>query len=248
MAKRAFVIVLAVQKGGPGKSALTRHLAIEWMRRGFRVHVLDADKQGSTYGWFLTGQSRNQILPMVHPVGDEVEEVIGTMRDSADIILVDTHGRLDARVARALQGCDLALMPFEPDTDNSRALPATFTVLKAVQQVRPHVQGLLVVTKKKRNSRLMRDICAAVRKSSPVPVADTELHVYEGYSVAGAIGTGITTHEAKSIGAGELRALADEIERRFSDVFPTLPEVPATIIDSEDERSALDVLQGVSHG
>ena len=45
------IIALVNQKGGPGKTTITMHLAGTLARRGFKVLVVDADPQGTATRW-----------------------------------------------------------------------------------------------------------------------------------------------------------------------------------------------------
>ena len=48
------VLTIAQQKGGSGKTTLAINLAVEALKRGLTVAVVDTDPQGSLGRWFMT--------------------------------------------------------------------------------------------------------------------------------------------------------------------------------------------------
>lgn len=107
ISSKAHIIVVGNEKGGTGKSTLSMHMAIKLMQEQFKVAVIDLDgRQGSLSKYI--GNRRNYsaqhgiLLPtpthyVFEPVAKEqnrkeIEELIQTLSQQFDAIIIDTPG------------------------------------------------------------------------------------------------------------------------------------------------------------
>jgi chromosome partitioning protein len=132
------VIAVVGRKGGIGKTTLSVHLAGELAARGRRIHLVDADPQGSAAQWAAPGNLR---LPVKHlPVTVEnLKPWVGQVRKlAAEILILDCPPHLDAALGAALGLADLALLPCGPSGLDMMAMGE---VLAVVRQARAHRAG-----------------------------------------------------------------------------------------------------------
>lgn len=85
------LIVVAGQKGGPGKSTTTINLAACFAAAGANVLVVDIDPQGSAVGW---AESAGEALPFDFAASDDPQLLSSLKNLDYDYILVDTPGSL----------------------------------------------------------------------------------------------------------------------------------------------------------
>ena len=85
------LIVVAGQKGGPGKSTTTINLAACFAAEGERVLVVDIDPQGSAVGW---AETAGDALPFDFAASDDPGLLSSLKKVDYDYVLVDTPGSL----------------------------------------------------------------------------------------------------------------------------------------------------------
>jgi chromosome partitioning protein len=198
------VITVAQQKGGAGKTTLAVNLAVEFLRRGMKVAVLDTDPQGSLGRWFLARRERLGEAGMelstasAWGVGYECEK----LKKLVDVVIVDTPPKVDADLRPALREADLVLVPV---AESMVDLWATDGVLDLVD--REGRRGLIVLNRIKAGSRLGAEVAAAA--GLVASVADARLGSRVAF--ARSLGEGASVVEERGPGAAEVAALADEV-------------------------------------
>lgn len=105
------IISLISQKGGVGKSALSRLIAVEYAKAGWSVKIGDLDTgQGSTANW-KARRDQNSIDPEI-PV-EKYATVDRAIKDADnyDLMVLDGPAFADRRGLHMAQSSDLIVMP-----------------------------------------------------------------------------------------------------------------------------------------
>jgi chromosome partitioning protein len=205
------ILTLAGQKGGTGKSTLAINLAVEWMRRGKRVLLVDADPQGTTLTWSNVAAEAGVKAPTVIAMGDNLRQALPELAAAADVTLIDTAGRQSKRLAGALMLADMALLPCRPYPSDVWALAESVETVRTVQELRSELLAAIVINGKESRTALGRGARDAV-SSAGLPVLSADICQRVAFAEACAMGKGVTTYAPKTPAAAELRALCDEIE------------------------------------
>lgn len=208
---KPLIIALGNGKGGVGKSTTAINLAVEWMRRGRRVLLVDADPQGTCLTWSNVALEAGIPAPTVVAVGDNVRQAVPELAANAEVILIDTAGRVGKRLAGALMIADLAVVPCKPFPADIWALAETVESIQAVQELRPELQAHILINGADTRTALSRDARDNI-SAAGLPVLQTKLLQRVAFAEACAAGKGITSYQPKSPAASEICALADEIE------------------------------------
>ena len=115
-------IVFANEKGGSGKSTTAIHVAVALAATGRRVAAIDLDTRQRTFGRYLDNRAalmkRDGLdLPMpAHETFDAAKGVplaerIGALSEANDVLVIDTPGRDDDDVRRAISSADTLVTP-----------------------------------------------------------------------------------------------------------------------------------------
>lgn len=105
------IISLISQKGGVGKSALSRLIAVEYANSGWQVKIGDLDKlQGSTTAW-KTRRDQHSIEPEI--AVEKYATVERAIRDSTqyDLMVLDGPAFAEAGGKTMAEASDLVIMP-----------------------------------------------------------------------------------------------------------------------------------------
>lgn len=128
------VIAVASEKGGQGKTALVRLLAVHYAMKGRKVAVIDADVQGSMVQWDLRRQRSEYslVIPVAELGGRPVKTAIADARKKfgADMIIIDTPPHTGTLLTMIAAEVDAAVIPITPLPDDLVTLRRTIDKLK----------------------------------------------------------------------------------------------------------------------
>lgn len=202
----AKVITIAQQKGGAGKTTMAAHLAVAWAQSGKRkVAVVDIDPQGSLTQWYNVRASvlgdDNTSLTFAAISGWRVRSEIDRLKNTHDIIVVDSPPHTDAEARTAIRTADLVVIPLQPSPMDVWATSATIQICK-----QERVPVKMVLNRVHPQAKLTQAISgemvglAGSRFGNRVIFAGSLMH-----------GLGVTEADGNSAAANEVRALAKEI-------------------------------------
>jgi chromosome partitioning protein len=207
------MIIAAVSvKGGAGKSTLATNLACEYLRRGRRVLLVDADPQGTSRVWSEVAIENNHAPPSVVAMGRDMHRPgqLDQIAASYDVTIIDCPGRDGAVVRAALMVADLVLIPCGASPADAWALQQSLEVVEEARTLRPHMVARVVITRRRataigKNAR--GDLAA-----SGVPLMPVELAERVAYQQAMGEGRGVTSMNAQPDAAREIRDLTNAID------------------------------------
>ena len=122
-------ILIAAQKGGAGKTTLTRNLAVAAAEDGRHVLCLDLDPQGSLRGWWESREADSPSMLDRDPLPAEIRAAIGAARERFDLCIIDTPPAASEWLAEAIDAADLVLIPVRPSPDDLRAVGTTLAAV-----------------------------------------------------------------------------------------------------------------------
>lgn len=198
------VITVAQQKGGAGKTTLAVNLAVCMLRQGLSVALLDSDPQGSLGRWFMTRLDRlgepdvTFSTASAWGVGYECRK----LRDTHDVVIVDTPPKVDSDLRPALREADLVLVPVAASHVD---LWATDGVLDLV--ARESGRALIVLNRMSSGTRLAEEVAQAAQGVAQVAQSRLAARV----AFAETLGQGLGAAEGRGAAAAEARALTAEV-------------------------------------
>lgn len=126
--KNPFMICIANQKGGAGKTTLTMLLAAFWHENGKKVRILDTDPQKSATKWEQRSLEDVPAFPVqVIPMSglDERQFANSAKKEieGTDYVLIDTPPNLESKeLYAALYVADIVVVPMSADSVHFDAL------------------------------------------------------------------------------------------------------------------------------
>ena len=204
----AFVVAVAQQKGGSGKSTVAVNLAAVLAAGGRRVALLDTDPQGSVARWHEERQRRGDGLAPLsfdRPSGWRVPAALDRLRRNHDVVVLDTppHAGTDSKVA--IRAADLVLMPVQPSPADLWASEGTRRL--AAEEKRP----LRALLNRVPAQGKMRGRVAAALEEMEVPLLRQWLGNRAHFATAFLDGLAVTEAAPRSTAAAEARALAEAV-------------------------------------
>lgn len=202
------IITVAQQKGGSGKTTVAVTLATAFLAAGKSVALIDTDPQGSLGKWFMMrieNFGENEKLRFSTASAWGISYELRSLRETVDIIIVDTPPKADNDLRPALREADLILVP----------LSASHVDVWATQDVldlaaRANKSASIVLNKTRSGTRLGAEVANAVLEFDADVIKAT---LGNRVAFAEALGRGLGVVEVKRNGAASLeaRALADEV-------------------------------------
>jgi len=196
------ILAIIGQKGGSGKSTLARAIAVEAVRNGQRVALLDADPQGTVVKWRARREAEAPTVVAVD--GAAIEPTLKQLRAAgADLVVIDTPPHLRATVGIVSRVADAIIVPTRPTPEDLESLGETLGLVRGGP--REPRTGLVFNAVPPRSAQLVLAKAAVAAFGLPVsPVAITER---VGHPYASAEGLTAPEREPGSPAAGEIQLL-----------------------------------------
>jgi len=195
-----YVIVLASQKGGAGKTTLAAHLAVAAEAAGDGPAVLiDTDPQGSLSAWWNVRKAQSPVLAP-SSIAELPEKLMLLAGAGYEVAVIDTPPAITEAIGAVLVSADLVLIPTRPSPHDLRAVGSTVSLVQAARK--PFV---FAVTQAKPNARLTVQAVAALSEHGSVAPAI----IHDRVDYAGSMIDGRTVQEidAKGRSAAEMAEL-----------------------------------------
>ena len=208
------IIALLNQKGGVGKTTLALHLAGYWARQAKRVILVDADPQGSALDW--SDQRAKEGLPRLFGViglaRDTLHQEAPELARDARHLIIDGPPRIAGLMRSALLAADIVLIPAQPSPFDGWASGEMLKLIAEARIFRPQLIARFVLNRCGARTLIARDTAEFLADHDPPALGAT---VGQRVSFADAARSGrlVSELDCGGLAAGEIAALASEIER-----------------------------------
>jgi chromosome partitioning protein len=196
-------IAIAMQKGGVGKSTLTRSLAVAGAASGLNVLTLDMDSQQSITQW---ADRRSAELPLVRFVTEiDLPKVLKQAEEAGcDLVIIDTPPARSTEAPAAVEYADLVLIPCSPDIEAYEQLPRTARLARTTGKP---AAGVLTLAQP--NSRSEVEIAREIFAKLKLPMVPAILHRLKVHRDASREGLSAQEMEPDSKAAQEIQEIWD---------------------------------------
>ena len=127
------VVSVLARKGGTGKSTAVRCFAVEALKAGRRVVVIDADPQPTCHRWGQRRAASGIAVPLVvvPSPGGLTAQVEGFRAQGVDLVLVDTPPTATPAVNAALDASTAAIIVTRPNPEDLESVQESLRVASA---------------------------------------------------------------------------------------------------------------------
>lgn len=198
-------VAVTINKGGVGKTTLTKSLATAATAAGLNVLILDMDTQENAASWGKRRNARHDTpLPLTRFTTERglPEELQRAENAGCDLVFIDTPPGRNSEAPAAVESSDFVLIPFWNDQDAYEGVARTALLVKRLGK--PAVGVLNFATP---NSRTHADTARIVLEAIPLPMSPIVLHRYDAHRLANPKGLTAQEIEPSSVAAQEIAAL-----------------------------------------
>lgn len=192
------IIVVASQKGGAGKTTLTRSLAVaNQQRTAGATAILDTDPQGSLTSWWNRRESETPVLVKIDPA--DLDSGISKLEAAGvEYLFIDTPPSVHPELSKLLAKATLAIIPVRPSPDDLDAVGDTLSLVEEAG-----CPFVFVLTQAKPRTRLQMQAVMALTKHGKL--APTVIHDRTDFPTAAITGKTVTEVEQEGPSANEVR-------------------------------------------
>lgn len=199
------------QKGGTGKTTLALNIAVEAMRCGLTVAVIDLDPQPSACAWSdLRGKREEPMVIDAKPARLAAAVETARAQGGLDLLIIDTGGRTEEGAFAAAKAADLVVVPVQPSAVDLKSIPATRDLI----QMAGNPSALAVITRTKPFGTRHKESEAWLNHAKMV-VSKTIIGDRITFQDAYAAGQGVAEYAPGSRAADEVTALFRDIAERL---------------------------------
>lgn len=204
----AFVLTVAQQKGGAGKTMLAANLAV-CLAQSASVALLDIDPQRSLSQWHQLRLGAAKVSAALHlseiaswRLAAELER----LRSGFGVVVIDTPPQIELDARLAIRAASLVLVPIQPSLPDLWAAEGTLALATAERRT-----ARVVLNRAPATSALRTQVETALTKAR-VSRVQTTIGNRPGLPASFARGLAVTETAPKSVAAQEMRALTMEIQ------------------------------------
>lgn len=209
-----FVVSVAQQKGGVGKSTLAAQLAVSCSGHGYRSKILDIDRQATLLSW---AKMRDRLaLDRLNDVdvesgsGWRLPYIVQRLSKDYDLLFIDGPSGRNDDFSAMIDSADLVLLPCQP---TGLDLWATKTLLEGNPRLRE--KAIVVLNRMPPRGKAAALIREKIERLS-WPMARQLIGNRQAYAATMGMGLGVSEVAAQSVAGREIDALANEVLERVA--------------------------------
>jgi chromosome partitioning protein len=197
------IVTVTINKGGAGKTMISRSLATAAARVGLAVVIIDMDTQQNSTNW-RRRRPQEEVLPLVQfTTENDLEETLRRARTAnCDLVIIDTPPGRSTEAPAAVESSDLVLIPCTPEVESFEGLPRTARLARTTEKTAVVVPNLIQPT-----SRSEEDTIRGVAEAHGLRTVPIALHRFNVHREGSLRGRTAQEIQPESKAAAEIDAL-----------------------------------------
>ena len=197
------IVAVTINKGGAGKTMISRSLATAAARVGLAVVLIDMDTQQNSTNW-RRRRPQEEVLPLVQfTTENDLEETLRRARTAnCDLVIIDTPPGRSTEAPAAVEASDLVLIPCTPEVESFEGLPRTARLARTTEKTAVVVPNLIQPT-----SRSEEDAIRGVAEAHGLRTVPIALHRFNVHREGSLRGRTAQEIQPESKAAAEIDAL-----------------------------------------
>ena len=197
-----------------GKTTLSVNVAACLARRGARVLLIDADKQGSASAWAALRQDAPfQVVSLAR--ANMAKDAIKLAADYTYTV-IDGPPHAEEIARSCIIASDFVALPIEPSGLSTWASDLTVRQVREAQEFKELLKCGFVVSRKIGKTVIGREI-RDMAANADIPVLTTEIEQRVGFAESMTMGQTIFEWAPRSAAVREIEQLTKEIERHVQE-------------------------------
>lgn len=203
------------QKGGVGKTELSVHAAVGLSRRGYKVILVDTDKQGTSMRWAAQADDAAPFpIPVVSLAQHErdLHKQLVHHFNNYDFIVVDCPPSMESGAASsAMLVSKLALIPVIPAFGDLWAMEGAKALASQAQALNPSLLVRTVPNMVQRQTVLAREAIEALESDTAMPPTQARFASRSAYREVLGDGSTVYNQARAREAVAECEALVTEV-------------------------------------
>ena len=197
------IVAVTINKGGAGKTMISRSLATAAARVGLAVVLIDMDTQQNSTNW-RRRRPQEEVLPLVQfTTENDLEETLRRARTAnCELVIIDTPPGRSTEAPAAVEASDLVLIPCTPEVESFEGLPRTARLARTTEKTAVVVPNLIQPT-----SRSEEDAIRGVAEAHGLRTVPIALHRFNVHREGSLRGRTAQEIQPESKAAAEIDAL-----------------------------------------
>jgi chromosome partitioning protein len=197
------IIAVTINKGGAGKTMISRSLATAAAYAGLAVLILDMDTQQNSTNWRRRRPEEDQLPLVQFTTENDLEETLKRARlAECDLVIIDTPPGRSTEAPAAVEAADLVLIPCSPEVEAFEGLPRTARLARTTGKPAIVVPNLIQPT-----SRSEEEAIRGVADAQGLRTAPVALHRFNVHREGSLRGKTAQELQPESKAAAEIAAL-----------------------------------------
>jgi chromosome partitioning protein len=203
-----FVMAVASQKGGSGKTTLAGHIAVQAERAGAGpIALVDTDPQGSLSDWWNERDADTPVF--ARTIISQLPRDIERMKQlGIRLLVVDTPPAITLTIAHVIKLADLVVIPTRPSPHDLRAAGATIELVERMGKAM-----VFVINGATPRARITSE--AAIALSQYGTLAPSIIHHRTDFASSMIDGRTVMELKRNSRSAGEIEKLWEYLQGRL---------------------------------